>query len=48
MWNALIKNNYDDISKALIENGKEFLKSGKCTNETTKQKIYRIPISVVS
>ena len=39
MWNALIKNNYDDISKALIENGKEFLKSGKCTNETTKQKI---------
>lgn len=39
MWNALIKNNYDDISKALIENGKEFLKSGKCTNETTKHKI---------
>ena len=39
MWNALIKNNYDDISKALIENGKEFLKSGKCTNETAKQKI---------
>ena len=23
MWNALINNNYDDISKALIENAKE-------------------------
>ena len=39
MWNALIKNNYDDISKALIENAKELLKSGKCTNDITKHKI---------
>lgn len=39
MWNSLIKNNYDAISNALIENAKDFLKSGKCTNETTKHKI---------
>ena len=39
MWNALINNNYDDISKALIENAKELLKSGKCTNDITKHKI---------
>lgn len=39
MWNSLIKNNYEDISNALIENAKDFLKSGKCTNETTKHKI---------
>lgn len=39
MWNALINSNYDDISKALIENAKELLKSGKCTNDITKHKI---------